>query len=447
MVYFIFFAQICDNAGKKRWFAGFVTLQMASAPHPHPFALAVSGTVFDTVTVCTAVCYFLIGLKKGLFIQIVNPCPPNRSGVFDHLAGKVKLLHHGLGITEGVRLHIAHIDIIIRTLDQRIVKMFFIIAKGLCPPLLFSLLLVLFFCLLNVEQPFFLIHFLINICQNLCDGPLVIGLNLLITTAEVHFVELLVLLLKKLYPLSGTPHLFLRGCEISILENNDKLITAQPECVILRRQAFLNIPGNGLQQNIAFCVSISIIDLLKVVDIIHTHNHPDFIPFCLAERMVQRQLSGPPVQQLGQLVGGSRLFKLAGSCMVYGLLEMNRAPVCPLHKAVIIFIGNARSRIFFLPDNRRVLVLILQKPGHRTERTGAFHPLLKNLPADFPLRLFNFKGLLHCLVHKEYFVGLNIGDINICAGIVHHLIENIPLKGILLITGTVDERHADRGRH
>ena len=120
VVHFVLFSQVGDDTRKQYGFAARVALQVPAAAHPNPFAVAVTGAVFDTMAVGTAVRDFLVGFQKRLLVVGMHLRTPDGRRVGNDAAGQVKLVHHGLGITKNAGFHVADVDIVVGTLHQSV---------------------------------------------------------------------------------------------------------------------------------------------------------------------------------------------------------------------------------------------------------------------------------------------------------------------------------------
>ena len=83
-------------------------------------SVAVTGAVFDTMAVGTAVRDFLVGFQKRLLVVGMHLRTPDGRRVGNDAAGQVKLVHHGLGITKNAGFHVADVDIVVGTLHQSV---------------------------------------------------------------------------------------------------------------------------------------------------------------------------------------------------------------------------------------------------------------------------------------------------------------------------------------
>ena len=165
------FPKLGDNPGEQGGLPRFVPLQVSPAAQPDPFALLVDRPVFHTVDIGAPVGDFLVGLQESLLVVLVDLGPPDGGSVFHHFTRQTEFFHHSFGIAEGTGLHIAHVNIIVGALHQRMIQPVLVVDKGL---FLFSCLFSqpqgLFLGQFNVKPALLLVHFFVRLGEHLFDG-------------------------------------------------------------------------------------------------------------------------------------------------------------------------------------------------------------------------------------------------------------------------------------
>ena len=175
-------------------------------------------------------------------------------------------------------------------------------------------------------------------------------------------------------------------------------------------------------------MTICVIDDFQAIDIHHADRN-DFAGFLrLAQQPGKSLFARPAVEQVRQLVIAGRLGEQFTFGDVHRLRKMPDPAIDPSHQAVVIFVNPPGYGIGFLPDQG---FLPAHELLHRAECTAMGHSLLQRFPTGLFFRLLQMKGFFHCFIHKQYLIGIHIGDVDIDAHIIHHFIEHPVLQRII----------------
>ena len=198
------------------------------------------------------------------------------------------------------------------------------------------------------------------------------------------------------------------ACRLS----SDEFITAQAKAEPVIPHTMTQNIGNQKQGAVTFRMAVGRIDMFQKVYVEQRYGKQSVVRCHPFQRRIQFSQPGPAVGQESEIVAPGCFPQMLVVCNIKRLLQMRYAPVDPGHEAVVVFEQSPGQRIVCFPMVKRGFGAVFFQKRDGAELAAALGPLLQDLPADFPFRVFEVEIFPHGLIHVKNFVRTGIGDAN-----------------------------------
>ena len=262
-------AEIRDEAREQRGLPLRIQDEAPAAAQADPLAVAVLRAVLHPMPRRAAVDDLLVGREELPPVVFVHLRSPHGRGVLHHFRRQGELLHHGPRVAEHAGLHVAHVQVVVSALHERIVEPVAIVeelagigvgALGLGAPERLEAAVDVVALLLGV-------HALVRAGEQLVQLERRLRVELGDAVAESRIVGRIGARGQRGQRCAGALHLLVRLGRVAA-ENADELVAAQAEPVVAVAVLAAHGLRDGADEDVALRVPVRVVHVLEAVDVV-----------------------------------------------------------------------------------------------------------------------------------------------------------------------------------